>query len=340
MTDPIKVFSSCLRGMLVAGEGKELIALDFAGIESRIVAWISGDTKKLAAFEAYDRGEGPNNYVLTYSSIFQVPYDRIKKGTIQYLIGKIIELAMGFEGGIGALIQAFNQAEAQTGISLEMLTEMAWGKLHPQAMESAQWMLDNGYLRGHGLPDRTLLVLDALKAAWRLAHPATADRETGAWRQLKDAAISAVKEPGKVFTIDSGLVHFKVIGDWLYLRLPSGRRMAYYKPNVREATRGEVLRYQGIDTEKRIWMETSTYGGKLMQNVAEGVGRDLLVHGMQSLEYAGVPMIMCVHDEAVGEAPAGQLTLDEATRIFLSPPKWATGLPLAAEGFMDRRYRK
>ena len=116
--------------------------------------------------------------------------------------------------------------------------------------------------------------------------------------------------------------------------------MAYYKPNVREATRGEVLRYQGIDTEKRIWMETSTYGGKLMQNVAEGVGRDLLVHGMQSLEYAGVPMIMCVHDEAVGEAPEGQLTLDEATKIFLSPPKWATGLPLAAEGFIDRRYKK
>jgi DNA polymerase len=320
--------------MLVAGEGKEIVALDYAGIESRIVAWICGETWKLHAFELQDKGEGPDNYKLAFSRVFQVPIERVAKKQRQ--VGKVIELAMGFEGGIGALIKAFTQA----GINFDELVELAEGHLHPNAMESAKWMLENGYLHGHGLPDRTLITLDAIKAAWRLAHPAIAGREAGGWKQLKDAAISAVRNPGTVYTIDTKLVHFKVIGDWLYLQLPSKRRIAYYKPSVVGEGREESLRYMGVDTEKRIWMPTATYGGKLMQNVAEGVGRDLLVAGMQALEGRGVDPIMCVHDEAVGEVDAGTLELADALKTFLVRPVWATGLPLAAEGFVEKRYRK
>ena len=334
MIDPIKVFASCVRGMLVAGEGCEFTALDYSGIEARIVAWVAGETWKLHAFTLQDRGEGPDNYRLAFARVFQIDPERVSKKQRQ--IGKVLDLSMGFEGGIAALIKAFGQA----GIDLNELTELAFGHLHPAAMESAQWMLENGYLKGHGLPDRTLLVLDGLKAAWRLAHPATANRDNGVWKQLKDAAICAVKEPGKVFTIDTRLVKFCVVGDWLYLKLPSGRRIAYYKPSVGESERGDTLHYRGIDTDRRIWMDTMTYGGKLMQNVAEGVGRDLLVCGMQNLEQRGVPMVMCVHDEAVGESPVGTLTKDEAMKVFLTRPTWAAGLPLAAEGFVERRYRK
>lgn len=321
---------------------KELIAIDYAGIESRLVAWVAGDTRKLAAFEAYDRGEGPNNYILAGSQVFQMPAEKIKKGSVFYILSKIVELAMGFEGGVGALIKAFQKAEPETKLSLNDITDLAWGKMHPKAMESAEWMWENGYLKGHDLPKKTLLVLDAMKSAWRLGHPAVADKHNGVWRQLRDAAIQAVRNPGTAYTINTGLIRFGCENGVLYARLPSGRKMAYRKPEVvgEEGSREEHLDYFGMDTEKRIFMRTGMYGGKWMQNVAEGIGRDLLVHGMMNLERAGAPMVMTVHDEAVGEMDAGLLTMDQALKIFLDRPKWSVGLPLAAEGWIGKRYRK
>ncbi len=341
--DPMKALASCVRGMLVPTPGKQLLGVDYAGIESRLVAWLAGEVWKLDAFAKYDRGEGPNNYKLAYSRVFQVPVDSIKKGTIEYLIGKVIDLSMGFEGGASALLKAFLKADPP--IDLRLLTEMAMDSLHPEALKSARWMRDEGYLARVECSIETAVALDAMKAAWRMSHPATADKQTGVWRQLKDAAIAAVRHPGQAYTIDTGLVAFQMQKRWLRLRLPSGRCISYFEPDAfgEPDTREEQLRYSGVDTDKRIWTRTATYGGKLMQNIAEGIGRDLLVHGMRNVERTGGESIMCVHDEAVAEIEAVRNSphdLKEWTAVFLNPPAWAKGLPLAAEGFIGERYQK
>lgn len=329
--DPMKVIASTMRGMLVVDAGKDLLAIDYAGIESRITAWVCGEDWALDAFRLQDKKLGPDNYRIAYADAFQVPVESVTDWQRQ--IGKPIDLSMCFEGGIGALVTM----AASYNVDLAELTRMAWGKLPQRAMESAEWMLAKGYLAGHDLPEKTLLVCDAIKWAWRARHTAT----VAGWKQLKDAACEAVRHPGTVYTVDSQLVMFKVEGDWLCLRLPSGRRIKYYRPIVKGEGKDSELSYEGSNNDQGgRWMRTHTYGGKLMQNIAEGIGRDLLVHGMRGLEPKTGPLVMCVHDEAVGEIPMGSMTLDEAMKIFVSAPKWAEGLPLAAEGWIGKRYRK
>jgi hypothetical protein len=76
------------------------------------------------------------------------------------------------------------------------------------------------------------------------------------------------------------------------------------------------------------------------QNIAEGVGRDLLVHAMLAMETAGADVIGSVHDEGIFEVDEGSWTVEKAIEIFVDKPKWAKGLPIAAEGFIAKRYRK
>jgi DNA polymerase bacteriophage-type len=133
---------------------------------------------------------------------------------------------------------------------------------------------------------------------------------------------------------------FKVEGDWLYMRLPSGRRNAYYKPEIREGDYGEHLTFLGIDTYTRQWCRCSTYGGKLAQNATEGVARDLLVAAMFRLRAANYPLVLHVHDEPCAEVLEGFGSIEEVERLMCILPKWAAGLPIAAEGFRAKRYQK
>jgi DNA polymerase len=328
--DPMRVFASCIRGMLVAKPGMVLQALDFAGIEARGTAWLYDEEWKLDAFRLQDLGLGPDNYKIAYANVFQISVDQVDKSGRQK--GKAFDLFGGYEGGVGAFVTM----AATYGVNLAQLTEQAWGKLPESAMEKARWMLENGYLNGHGLPERTLLVCDAIKQVWRSKHPNTVD----GWKQMKAAAVEAVKNPGRVYAIDNKKIMFKVEGDWLYMRLPSGRRLAYYKPEVAGEGRNETLSYLGIDTETRRWIRTYTYGGKLTENAVQALSRDLLVHGMRGLEAAGYTLVGSVHDEAISEIPENFGSLEAAMMIFTILPKWAAGLPLAAEGFRAKRYRK
>lgn len=124
------------------------------------------------------------------------------------------------------------------------------------------------------------------------------------------------------------------------MRLPSGRRIRYFKPEVEGEGRTTSLTYLGIDTDTRRWMRTGTYGGKHTENAAQGGSSDLLRVGTAALEANGYPPIMTVHDNTVVEVAASFGSLEEATQIFTKAPPWATGLPIAAEGYRAKRYRK
>lgn len=341
--DPMKVFASCTRGSLIASPGREILAIDYSGIESRLTAWVFNEVWKLKAFRAQDDKTGPDTYKLAYARLFQEDVADVKDWQRQ--IGKVLELSMGFEGGV----MAFVTMASTYNMDLIELADRAWPILPPDVLEDSRWSWDWAIKRGQtgGLPEKVYLVCECLKRLWRAAHPA---HKVG-WKEMKTAAIQAVRDPGTAYAISTKKIMFKTVDQWLYMRLPSGRRIAYFRPEVvqpkpqkrdngKEFIPDPVLYYWGVDTDSRRWMRVATYGGRQTQNFAEGIARDLLVCGLQNLEAAGYPVLGSVHDEGLFEPGEDHGSFEEAKKLFLAAPSWAAGLPLNAAGFRAKRYRK
>jgi DNA polymerase len=174
---------------------------------------------------------------------------------------------------------------------------------------------------------------EVIKSDWREANPFIVKL----WYDLESAAKAAIRNPGTAYGVPSKKVIFKVEDEWLLMRLPSGRRLAYLRPEI--DAEGSVT-YMGIDTYTRQWGRVKTYAGKLAENLTQAVARDLLVTGMFNLEAAGYPIVLTVHDEIVSEVDEGFGSVEEAAELMCRLPEWAKGIPLAAEGWASKRYRK
>jgi DNA polymerase len=355
--DPMKVFASCVRGMLIPAEGHELQAVDYSGIESRVVAWLFDEHWKLEAFRHFDKDPKNNwdNYVRAVSQGFGIAPSAVTPFWRQ--IGKVMELSLGYEGGV----TAFVTMAANYKIDLVELAEVALKNLPAWALDSAEWMWENIEVpRGNqtGLPKHVYLAIDGIKQVWREAHSSIRQ----GWKDINEAA-KLTLETGKPHAIPNRKIIFGVeewqapAGEddvpkakWLVMKLPSGRKLRYFKPelHVRKSKNkktGEVkvethVTYMGVDTATRRWMRTGTYGGKLTENAVQAIAGDLLRGGMRRLEAAGYTIIMTVHDEVVSEIRRGFGSLKEAERIMCIREKWALDLPINAEGFRAKRFRK
>jgi DNA polymerase len=176
---------------------------------------------------------------------------------------------------------------------------------------------------------------ESIKSMWRIKN----NRIQLFWHNLQTAAISAVEGfPKKV----SGKIVFRMEGDFLTMRLPSGRKLWYYKPKVEISKKfgNKVLTYVGM--HEGHWERRHTYGGHLAENATQAVSRDFVAMSIIKLHEANMPVVLHVHDEIVCEAHKHQAEekLEEMRNIMLELPYWAEGLPLNAEGFRTTRYRK
>lgn len=329
-TDPADVIGSCIRGMLVAAPERSLCAMDYSGIESRVNAWLFGEEWKLAAFREYDNGSGPGIYETVYAQAFNKPVERVAAAERQ--IGKVLELASGYQGGVGAFV---NMAK-NYGIALDQMAEQL---LTGGALPDTVWARACRAWEEHakpkqatfGLREQTYAVCDSLKQLWRSSNP----RITAGWLALEEGARSAIESPGRVFALPGRKLSFCVKDRWLYLRLPSGRKIAYFSP---EDVNGR-LTYMGVDTLTRQWGRTQMYGGMLCNNAVQGAARDLLVSAMLQLDQRFPDsLVMTVHDEVVLELKDPDI--DAIQQTMIQEPAWATGLPLAVKGWVGERYRK
>ena len=91
---------------------------------------------------------------------------------------------------------------------------------------------------------------------------------------------------------------------------------------------------------KNKYVREFTYGGDLAESVTQGVARDLLCHGMASAEANGYAVIMHVHDEIVALQPKGTSDIQHFNAVICQLPAWAEGLPLDADGWVGKHYRK
>lgn len=325
----MELTSSAIRGCIVAPEGKKLVVADLSNIEGRMLAWLAGEDWKLQAFRDFDAGTGPDLYNLAYARAFNVSPDNVSKDQRQ--IGKVQELMLGYEGGVGAYITG----ASTYGIDLEAMAEQAFATLPSNILSEANSALAWTKLNNRptfDLSDRAWLVCDSFKRLWRYSNPAIA----AFWPALQAAAVAAVQRPGVTF--DCRMLKLRRDGAWLRIRLPSGRSLCYPSPQVDADGK---LSYMGINQYSRKWSRTKTYGGKLAENVTQAASRDVLAANMPAIEQAGYQIVLTVHDEDITEAPdLDEFNAGHLAALMARNPSWADGLPLAAAGFEAYRYRK
>ena len=186
--------------------------------------------------------------------------------------------------------------------------------------------------------------LEPIKVAWRKANPEIVQF----WYACESAAKRAILER-KMQTLaigQSSELKFSYESGFLFIELPSKRRLAYVKPRLEKedlvkdgytVARTDSITYEGNDQKTKKWSRIGTYGGKLCENITQAVARDCLREAMFAVSDAGYSMVMTVHDEIVIETASG---LEAITEIMSRPINWALGLPLKADGFATPYYCK
>lgn len=325
----MRLTANTVRGCIVAPPSKKLVIADLSNIEGRGLAYLAGERWKLKAFAEFDQGTGEDLYKVAYGRSFNIdPKDAVGQ---KRQIGKVMELGLGYEGGVAA----FLTFAAVYNMDLEDLAKAVWATASHDALENAQgmWKWATGKKRTLGLPMEIYVACEVLKRAWRDAHPNT----TALWAAAGDSVRAAIANPGETFAIGP---HLKARRDgaWLRIRLPSGRYLCYINPAVDE---GGQITYFGVNQYTRQWGRIKTYGGKLIENCTQAFARDILAYNMPTIEAAGYEIVLSVHDELLTETPdTDAFSAQTLGSMMATVPQWARGIPLAAAGFETTRYRK
>jgi DNA polymerase len=296
------ILKQCIRTALIASPGKVLLATDFSAIEARVISWFAWEQWKLEVFAA----NGPI-YSEAASRMFLIPVDQCGKGTTYRERGKIAELALGFQGGAGAIARMNETAdplEEYTGVKKERIPAEEY---------------------------------EGIVKKWRKAN----SRIAALWREVENAAVEAVAS-GTSVTAVRGLLKFFYVNGCLYIKLPSGRCLHYYDAKLKEGKYGEQVTYMGISDVNKKWVRLNTYGGKLVENIVQATARDLLAYKMHLIDTLGYDIVLHVHDEIVLEVDeaTAQDELDAVNEVMALPVSWAKGLLLKGDSFITKYYKK
>lgn len=171
---------------------------------------------------------------------------------------------------------------------------------------------------------------------WRKANP----KIVQLWADVETCAIHTIKTRKSMRLRSLGFHYDREI---FRIELPSGRSLFYNNPKIGVNRFGmESIIFKGMDQVIKQWTSVETYGGKLVENIIQAISRDLLAYSMQNLRTAGFKMVMHVHDEVICEVPEnkGEEQLKRMEDIMGQEVPWAPGLPLTADGYVTKFYKK
>lgn len=189
-----------------------------------------------------------------------------------------------------------------------------------------------GALKAMGALDMGLTEeeLQPLVTAWRNSNPCI----TALWWDVDNAIKTCVKQ--RITTKTHG-IRFDYQSGFLFITLPSGRRLAYVKPRMGENQfGGEAVTYEGVGGTKK-WERLESYGPKFCENITQAIARDILMYSMQTLRHCSI--VAHVHDEMIIECDK-QVSLDTVCKQMGRTPPWAKGLLLRADGYECNFYKK
>ena len=325
ITDNVmELCANAMRGVIIAPLKSKLVVADLSNIEGRVVAWLAGEEWKLQAFRDFDKGIGEDLYKVAYGKAFKVDPKTVTK--LQRQIGKVMELFLAYQGGVGAFVTG----AATYGIDLDSLDADIPADVWAEAENFYEWTMEMKR-PAFGLKPSTFMMCDSLKRLWRRAHP----NIEMLWHGIENGTHRALDEAETPIQVNRVSVIRK--GNWLRIVLPSGRALSYPAPRVEDGK----LSFMGINQYSRKWSRISTYGGKLVENMTQAVARDVFKSCYPRVLEAGYRIVLPIHDELITYAPDGELyNAKHLSQLMATNPRWAQGLPLAAAGFEAYRYRK
>lgn len=388
--DTMDLCSSALRYAICAPRGKKLVVADLSNIEGRFLAWLAGEHWKVDAFRKYDtiltdedgnpkldeNGKllraGPDLYVAAFAKAFGIPVSEVDDARRQ--IGKTMELAFQYGGGVGAFLAFAGKIDLNTlpdsvlpyaSEDNKRKAEKFYNMLYKQDVERAEkiakkdpnppssWEDFYEPTKTFGMAKEVFIAIDCLKRQWRAEHPAIVKF----WRDSEDALKRAVDVAGTPFYFGKCKAIRK--GKWVLVVMPSGRVIPY--PGMRHGTTrkveevdedGEVIEveddsdvgklvFRGVDQFTKKWKDIRTAGPKITENLTQGGSRDVFKRGEVLAAKSGYDIVLKVHDELVTEVPDTPEYNVKTLGAYMSEvPSWSPGLPLAAEGKESYRYHK
>ena len=252
--------SQLIRTAFIPSDGRTFLVADFSAIEARIIAWLAREQWRQEVFATHGK-----IYEASAAAMFGVPIETIAKGQKNYGLrqkGKIAELALGYGGSTGALI---NMGALKMGLEEDELPEIVsrWREANPAICRL--WY------------DLEALALNNVR-----------DGHTTNYRNL----VTFRREID--FNTQQDFLTLELpSGRKLYYARP------FLAPN---RWGKDSIRYQGMDQTSKKWTEQETYGGKLTENSVQAIARDCLALAIDRLNAAGFPIVMHVHDECIIDA--------------------------------------
>jgi DNA polymerase len=299
--DVLDILSQLVRTALLADVDCVFAPVDFSAIEARWLAWAADEKWRLDVFNTHGK-----IYEASAAQMFGVPIESITKASPLRQKGKVSELALGYQGGEGALVR---MGALEMGLKIEELNPLK----------------------------------DAWRAAnLKISGQSYKHQEPGLWELMNNAALRCLELRTPQDVVKG--IRFRYATGVLFMRLPSGRELCYCKAKIKDGDYGPEVRFMGQNQLTRQWEEQKSYGGRWTENADQASSRDLLYYKLLRMEQEGLHSAVRfhVHDEAVPSVSihnAGD-SLKRVQAIFDEPVPWAPGLPLRGDGFLTPYFRK
>ena len=295
--DVSDILSQLVRTAFIAPQGHVLAVADFSAIEARVISWLANEKWRMDVFQ----GDG-KIYEATGSKMFNVPISAITKGSELRQKSKISELALGYEGSLGALKRMGGE---QMGLSdVEMMSLVRkWREANP-----------------------------AIVALWKELDEASKE-SVRYHRPVKCTCRNLV------FSADDDYMTIKLpSGRKLFYKQP-GFKAKYIGRSTKPTS---SLCYYGLNQETKQWAQIDTYGGKICENAVQSIARDLLANSMLNVSAAGYYIVAHIHDEILVEIPEDNAKehYNKIVELMSIAPDWAKDLPLRADGYITKFYLK
>lgn len=300
--------SQLIRTAFVATPGNVLIDADFSAIEARVISWLAGQEWRLEVFRTHGK-----IYEASASQMFHVPIEKIKKGNPEYALrqrGKVAELALGYQGGVSAM------RRMDVGHNLDDLSDD----------------------EVKGIVDRWRETNSMIRDLWNIVDSAAITVITnGGAQTIRSETTDAIITLACELDVITGTRYMTIL-------LPSGRKLYYPSPEIGVNRWGNPsVSYTGQNQTTKRWERVETYGGKLVENIVQAIARDCLAIAIENLEAQGLHVVFHIHDEVVIDTPAWadeDTMLETVTKIMTKPIPWAQALPLNADGWVDKFFKK
>lgn len=300
--------SQLIRTAFVATPGNVLIDADFSAIEARVISWLAGQEWRLEVFRTHGK-----IYEASASQMFHVPIEKIKNGNPEYALrqrGKVAELALGYQGGVSAM------RRMDVGHNLDDLSDD----------------------EVKGIVDRWRETNSMIRDLWNIIDSAAITVITyGGAQTIRSETTDAIITLACELDVITGTRYMTIL-------LPSGRKLYYPSPEIGVNRWGNPsVSYMGQNQTTKRWERVETYGGKLVENIVQAIARDCLAIAIENLEAQGLHVVFHIHDEVVIDTPAWadeDTMLETVTKIMTKPIPWAQALPLNADGWVDKFFKK